>query len=144
MIELHENYALDKTAQDLLFRHARTANTFADERTPGVEVAGEPPGAHTDGGKGCDQVGSKASLPERLGPLHRPLGMRRVSVQEQHPQGIEVSEEALLVRTGLVPVAQHVARHPDRRLCLFRGFQGSCWCLLLLLLRRVRGLLHLG
>jgi 3-hydroxypropanoate dehydrogenase len=31
MTELHEHLALDKNAQDLLFRDARTANTFTDE-----------------------------------------------------------------------------------------------------------------
>src|SRR5437868_2759876 len=56
------------------------SDTLADQRAPGEEVAGEPPGAHTDGGKGCDQVESKATLPERFGPLHWPLGMLDVSV----------------------------------------------------------------
>src|SRR6266567_4683136 len=92
------------------------AYTHSDERAPGKEVAGEPPGAHPDGGKGCDQVGSKTALPERLGPLYWPLGMLRVPVQEQHAQGIEVSQEALTVRSAFVPVAQDVARHPDWRL----------------------------
>src|SRR2546421_11302834 len=76
------------------------SDTLTDQRTPGQEVAREPPGAHADGGKGCDQVGSKATLPERLGPLHWPLGMLDVSVQEQHAQSVEVAQKALLVRAG--------------------------------------------
>jgi 3-hydroxypropanoate dehydrogenase len=39
MTEWHENYALDKIAQDLLFRDARTANTFADEPVGEEQVA---------------------------------------------------------------------------------------------------------
>lgn len=39
MTELHEHLALDKTAQDLLFRDARTANTFTDEPVTEEQVA---------------------------------------------------------------------------------------------------------
>ena len=39
MTELHEHLALDKTAQDLLFRDARTANTFSDEPVSEEQVA---------------------------------------------------------------------------------------------------------
>ena len=39
-------------------------------------------------------------------------------VQEQHTQGVEMPQEALPVGAGLIPVAQHVARYPQRRLCL--------------------------
>ena len=39
MTELHEHLALDKTAQDLLFREARTANTFSDEPVTDEQVA---------------------------------------------------------------------------------------------------------
>jgi 3-hydroxypropanoate dehydrogenase len=39
MTELHENLVLEKTAQDLLFRDARTANTFADEPVSEEQVA---------------------------------------------------------------------------------------------------------
>lgn len=39
MTELHEHLALDKTAQDLLFRDARTANTFTDEPVSEEQVA---------------------------------------------------------------------------------------------------------
>jgi 3-hydroxypropanoate dehydrogenase len=39
MTELHEHLALDKTAQDLLFRDARTANAFSDEPVSEEQVA---------------------------------------------------------------------------------------------------------
>ncbi|HTJ66611.1 MAG TPA: malonic semialdehyde reductase [Actinospica sp.] len=39
MTELHEHLVLDKTAQDLLFREARTANTFSDEPVSEEQVA---------------------------------------------------------------------------------------------------------
>ncbi|WP_034266224.1 malonic semialdehyde reductase [Actinospica robiniae] len=39
MTELHETLVLEKTAQDLLFRDARTANTFADEPVSEEQVA---------------------------------------------------------------------------------------------------------
>jgi 3-hydroxypropanoate dehydrogenase len=39
MTELHEHLALDKTAQDLLFRDARTANTFSDEPVSEEQIA---------------------------------------------------------------------------------------------------------
>jgi 3-hydroxypropanoate dehydrogenase len=39
MTELHEHLALDKTAQDLLFRDARTANTFSDEPVGEEQIA---------------------------------------------------------------------------------------------------------
>jgi 3-hydroxypropanoate dehydrogenase len=39
MTELHEHLVLDKTAQDLLFREARTANTFSDEPVTEEQVA---------------------------------------------------------------------------------------------------------
>jgi 3-hydroxypropanoate dehydrogenase len=39
MTELHEHLVLDKTAQDLLFRDARTANTFSDEPVTEEQVA---------------------------------------------------------------------------------------------------------
>jgi len=39
MTELHETLVLEKTAQDLLFRDARTANTFADEPVSDEQVA---------------------------------------------------------------------------------------------------------
>jgi len=39
MTELHEHLALDKTAQDLLFREARTANTFSDEPVSEEQIA---------------------------------------------------------------------------------------------------------
>jgi 3-hydroxypropanoate dehydrogenase len=39
MTELHEHFALDRTAQDLLFRQARTANTFSDEQVSEEQVA---------------------------------------------------------------------------------------------------------
>ena len=39
MTELHENCALDRTAQDLLFRDARTANTFSAEPVGEEQVA---------------------------------------------------------------------------------------------------------
>jgi 3-hydroxypropanoate dehydrogenase len=39
MTELHENLVLDKTAQDLLFRNARTANSFTDEPVTEEQVA---------------------------------------------------------------------------------------------------------
>lgn len=39
MTELHEHLALDKSAQDLLFREARTANTFSDEPVSEEQVA---------------------------------------------------------------------------------------------------------
>ena len=39
MTELHEHLVLDKTAQDLLFRDARTANTFSDEPVSEEQVA---------------------------------------------------------------------------------------------------------
>jgi 3-hydroxypropanoate dehydrogenase len=39
MTELHEHLVLDKTAQDLLFREARTANTFSDEPVTEDQVA---------------------------------------------------------------------------------------------------------
>jgi 3-hydroxypropanoate dehydrogenase len=39
MTELHEHLALDKTSQDLLFREARTANTFTDEPVSEEQVA---------------------------------------------------------------------------------------------------------
>jgi len=96
------------------------AHTCTDERTPGEEIAGEPPGAHPNGRKGRDQVTFEPVLLERLGPLLRPLGMFRVVVQEQHAQRVEMSQEALLVGAGLIPVAQDVARHPDRWLRLPR------------------------
>ena len=73
------------------------ADTLTDQRAPGEEVATDSPGAHADGGQRCDQVGSQAALPEGLGPLHRPLGMLRMPVQEQHPQGVEVTQKALPV-----------------------------------------------
>jgi 3-hydroxypropanoate dehydrogenase len=39
MTELHEHLVLDKNAQDLLFREARTANTFSDEPVTEEQVA---------------------------------------------------------------------------------------------------------
>ena len=39
MAELHETLALEKTAQDLLFRDARTANTFSDEPVSDEQIA---------------------------------------------------------------------------------------------------------
>ena len=39
MTELHEHLVLDKTAQDLLFRDARTANTFSDEPVTEEQIA---------------------------------------------------------------------------------------------------------
>jgi 3-hydroxypropanoate dehydrogenase len=39
MTELHEHLVLDKNAQDLLFREARTANTFSDEPVSEEQVA---------------------------------------------------------------------------------------------------------
>jgi 3-hydroxypropanoate dehydrogenase len=39
MTELHEHLALDKNAQDLLFREARTANTFTDEPVTEEQIA---------------------------------------------------------------------------------------------------------
>lgn len=39
MTELHEHLVLDKNAQDLLFRDARTANTFSDEPVTEEQVA---------------------------------------------------------------------------------------------------------
>lgn len=39
MTELHEHLVLDKNAQDLLFRDARTANTFSDEPVSEEQVA---------------------------------------------------------------------------------------------------------
>ncbi|TDT97524.1 3-hydroxypropanoate dehydrogenase [Streptomyces sp. 846.5] len=39
MTELHKHFALDRTAQDLLFRQARTANTFSDEPVSEEQVA---------------------------------------------------------------------------------------------------------
>jgi 3-hydroxypropanoate dehydrogenase len=39
MTELHEHLVLDKTAQDLLFREARTANTFSDEPVTEEQVS---------------------------------------------------------------------------------------------------------
>ena len=90
------------------------AHTRPDERAPGQEVAGELPGAHPDGRKGRDQVTGETALPERFSPHLTPLGMFRVVVQEQHAQRVEMSQEALPVWAGLIPVAQDVARHPDR------------------------------
>src|SRR5260221_2643682 len=96
------------------------AHTYTDECTPGQEIAGELPGAHPDGRKGRDQVIGKTALPEGLGPHLTPLGMFRVVVQEQHAQSVQMSQEALPVRAGLIPVAQDVARYPDRWLRLPR------------------------
>src|SRR5260370_13745965 len=92
--------------------------TFANECAPGQQVTGKPPGAHPAGRKWRDQIGSKTALPERLGPLLRPLRMFRVPVQEQHAQRVEVSQEALPVGAGLVPLAQDVAWDPHCRLSL--------------------------
>ena len=39
MTELHEHLVLDKNAQDLLFRDARTANTFSDEPVSEEQIA---------------------------------------------------------------------------------------------------------
>jgi 3-hydroxypropanoate dehydrogenase len=39
MTELHEHLVLDKNAQDLLFREARTANTFSDEPVSEEQIA---------------------------------------------------------------------------------------------------------
>ncbi len=39
MTELHDVLKLDKTAQDLLFRDARTANTFTDEPVEDAQIA---------------------------------------------------------------------------------------------------------
>jgi len=39
MTELHEHLVLDKSAQDLLFREARTANTFSDEPVTEEQIA---------------------------------------------------------------------------------------------------------
>jgi len=39
MTELHEHLILDKNAQDLLFRDARTANTFSDEPVSEEQIA---------------------------------------------------------------------------------------------------------
>ena len=39
MTELHEHLVLDKNAQDLLFRDARTANSFSDEPVSEEQVA---------------------------------------------------------------------------------------------------------
>src|SRR5258708_25166284 len=92
--------------------------TFANECAPGQQITGKPPGAHPVGRKWRDQIGSKTALPERLGPPLRPLRVLVVPVQEQHAQRVEVPQEALPVGAGLVPVAQDVAWHPDRRLRL--------------------------
>src|SRR6266581_5279452 len=80
----------------------------ADERAPGHKIAGEPPGMHSEGRYGRDQLACETSFPERLSPHIGPLGMVRVAVQEQHAQGIEMAQKALAVRAGLVPVAQDV------------------------------------
>ena len=39
MTELHEVLELDKNSQDLLFRSARTANTFSDEPVSDEQIA---------------------------------------------------------------------------------------------------------
>ncbi len=39
MTELHEVLELDKDSQDLLFRSARTANTFSDEPVSDEQIA---------------------------------------------------------------------------------------------------------
>src|SRR5258708_36369457 len=92
--------------------------TCPNECAPGQQVAGKPPGMHPDSCKRRDQIGSKTALPERLGPLLRPLRVLVVPVQKEHAQRVEVPQEALPVGTGLIPVAQDVAWHPDRRLRL--------------------------
>src|SRR6266571_7745514 len=92
------------------------AHSCPNECAPSEEITGEPPGAHPADRERRDQVSGKTALPEGLGPLLRPLGMLGVPVQKQYAQRIEMPQEALPVGAGLVPVAQDVAWHPDRRL----------------------------
>src|SRR5436305_14775156 len=87
----------------------------ADERAPGHEIAREPPGMHSEGRYGRDQLACETTLPECLGPHVGPFGVFCVPVQEQYAQGVEMSQEALAVRAGLIPVTQDVARYPERR-----------------------------
>ncbi len=77
----------------------------ANERAPGHKVAGEPPGAHPEGRYGSDQLAFETTLPECLGPHVGPFGVFCVPVQEQYAQGVEMSQEALAVRAGFIPVA---------------------------------------
>src|SRR6266480_27705 len=92
----------------------------ADERAPGHEITGEPPGAHPNGRHGRDQFAFETSFPECHSPHIGPLRMVHVPVQEQYTQGIEVPQEALLVWARLIPVAQDVSWYPDWRLRLLR------------------------